>query len=286
MANIVPGWVIHSRDPLFDAAYTILTQDLRPTEYLVGQRELRSAVDALMSVNARALHMAEGRLRLSGTRKSLSRHADVDAVLLLVEELGRIADSATRWARRRERIVHPRFDPATTTVASILGLFGVAGLVMLIVGITEYPLVNPGSYLPVGFASSFAVLLVVIFPIVLALSRRTSPYRLVTVYTLLALISVSLFVNGALLMSNGRLDRGVRVVEVEPVCCKVIRGKDKKRKYYVGTHRALSAEEIRWFPVYASTFEQVREREQGVRFETAPGALSFPWLENYQVVDL
>jgi hypothetical protein len=286
MANIVPGWAIHSRDPRFDAAYTISTQDLRPTEQLVGQREMRDAVDALMSVKAGALTMEEGRLRLTGTRKSLVKHADVNTVLTLVRELGRIADSATRWASRRERTVHPRFDPATTTVASILGLFGVAGLAMLIVGITEYPLVNPSSYLPVGFASSFAVLLVVIFPVVLALSRRTSPYRLVTTYSLLTLIAVSLFVNGALLVSNGRLDRGVRVVEVEPVCCKVIRGKDKKKKYYVGIHRDLSVEPIRWFPVFSSTFERVREEQQGVSFRTAPGALSFRWLESYQVVDL
>ena len=47
--------------------------------------------------------MGEGRLKLSGTRKSLSRYADVDTVLLLVRELGRIADSATRWTRRGER---------------------------------------------------------------------------------------------------------------------------------------------------------------------------------------
>jgi hypothetical protein len=157
---------------------------------------------------------------------------------------------------------------------------------MLIVGITRYPLVNPSSYLPVGFASSFAVLLVVIFPIVLALSRRTSPYRLVTTVSLLTLIAVSLFVNGALLVGNGRLDRGDRVVEVEPVCCKAIRGKDKKKKYYVGTHRDLSAEPIRWFTVHSSTFEEVQEEQQGVRTRTAPGALSFRWLESYQVVDL
>jgi hypothetical protein len=290
LASFIPAWSIRSHDPRFDETYSIHTRDLRITEDIICQRRVRDAVNKLMGRQASGIHLDGDRVRLTGTRKSLGTQIDADGVLAIVEELAVVAAAVTHWASTHERRPAPKRDNAVVTVSVVIGVLGVCGFVVMILAIGNYPLVTAWPFVPAALGASFAALLLVIVPVTLGLSHRTSPYALIFGFAMLSLLVVTLFVSSTMLLGNGLFDGGARTVGVEPICCKRWKqSKDDKKKnkakYYAGIRAERKASGVAWFRVYKTTYDTIEEERDGLMVTTAPGALGFPWVEKYKVVD-
>ncbi len=290
MASFVPAWSIRSHDPRFDATYSIHTRDLRVTEDIVCQRTVRDAVNKLMARHASGIHLEGEWVRATGSRKSLGKQIDIDELLVMVEELGVIADAVSRWAKTHETRPAPKRDHAVVTISVILTVVALAGIAMFFVGAGNYRLVNAAAFVPYALGASFAALLFAIVPVTVGLSHRTSPYILVFSFAVFTFMAVTLFVGSAMLLGNGLFDQGGRTVHVNPICCKrwTQNKKEKKKdtaRYFAGYPTERDANGMAWFRVNKSTYDAIEEERHGLVVTTSSGALGFPWLVGYRVVD-
>ena len=103
-------------------------------------------------------------------------------------------------------------------------------------------------------------------------------------------MAVAFFVGSAMLLGNGLFDQGVRTVHVNPICCKRWTQNKKEKKnntarYFAGYPTERVASGMAWFRVNKSTYDAIEEERHGLVVTTSSGALGFPWLVGYRVVD-
>jgi hypothetical protein len=203
----------------------------------------------------------------------------------MVEELGTIARAVSRWAKTHERRPAPKRDLAVLLVSTILALLAVAGFVMMFIAIASFAVVDTPYFVGIALLTSLAAVLLMIVPVTLALSRRTSPYNLVFRFVLVKTLVLTLFVSSSMLLTNGFFDAGVRTTQVDPICCKRLRQNNNEKKKNKARHYAgvVRDDTVNWYRVYEATYNAIEEGRTQLSITTAPGLLGFEWQVDYRV---
>ena len=283
MEAFVPALEFRSRDPHFDREFNVQTRDLRLTSAILHQLPLRAAVRQLFARGVHVLHLDGDRVKATLSRKAFGGPASADAVLGLIEELTPIAEAATSFAARFGARSTPKHDPVVVASWTTLGVLGVCGFSMLIVGSIEFTLVQPARFLwPcawIGLPAALAVVVALAF----AVRRRTSPYGLVRGLTFLSLLVVPLFVSGAMLLSNGLLDRTAAEERVVSVVGKSTKKNKNELRYHAGLASWWTEGEVRWVRISKATYDALEPHASRMRVRTHPGRLGYEWIEGYDV---
>ncbi|MFB3104064.1 MAG: hypothetical protein ACE1ZA_03965 [Pseudomonadales bacterium] len=285
LATVVPAWPLRSHDPRFDETYSIGTRDHRLTEDVICQRPVRDAVNKLMGYRVSGIHLEGDRVRATGSRKRIGS-IDTERVFTMVEKLGTIARAVSRWATTHERRPAPKRDRAVLVVSTILALLTVAGFVMMFIAIASFAVVDAPYFVGIALLTSLAAVLLMIVPVTLALSRRTSPYNLVFRFVVIKTLVLTLFVSSSLLLTNGFFDAGARTTQVDPICCKRLRQNSDDRKKNKTRHYAgvVKDDTVNWYRVYEAAYNAIEEGRTQLSITTAPGLLGFEWRVGHRVV--
>ena len=281
----MPAWPLRSHDPRFDEIYSIGTRDSRLTEDVICQRPVRDAVNKLMGYRASGIHLDGAWVRITGSRKRIGS-IDTARVFTMLEELGTIARAVSRWAKTHERRPAPKRDRAVQVVSMMLVLLFVAGFFMMFFAIASFAVVDTPYFVGLALIASLAGVLLMIVPVTLALSRRTSPYNLVFGFVAVTTLVLTLFVSSSMLLTNGLFDAGARTTQLDPICCKRWRQtsdekKKNKTRYYAGV---VKDDTVKWYRVYEAAYNAIEEGRTQLSITTAPGLLGFEWRVGHRVV--
>jgi hypothetical protein len=283
MEGFVPAWRFRSRDESFDRDFSVQTRDLEFTSAILAKPTGRSAVRELFERGVLSVQAEGEKVTTICGRKVLGAKPVAEDVLGLVEQLSRIAGAVTRFAAHHEVRLTPKIDPVVALSWIALGLLGVLGFVMVIAGGVEYTLVRPASFLLpcalFGLPSIAPVVVILAFVV----SRRTSPYGLVTGLSALAMLVVPLFISGGMLLSNGILDDKPAAEHVVTVVGRSVREDKNKMKYHAGLESWWTEGEVRWVRVSKATYDLLESDVTLMHVWTRPGKLGYEWLDDYRI---
>ena len=237
-----------------------------------------------MSEHARTVRLPGEHVEVIVNHKALKSESAAEDVLGRVEELAVIAEAVTAYATRHGVRPSPRQDPALALSWTTVGALGVLGFAMVLVGALEFTLVRPASFLlPCALFGLLAILPVAV-GLTFAVRRRTSPYGLVRGLVGVSLVTVPLFVSGALLLANGLFDRSPADEHVVSVVGKSAKKSKNEWRYHAGLASWWTEGDVRWVRISKGTYDRLEPHVSRMLVLTHPGKLGYEWIEDYEIV--
>lgn len=284
MKIFVPALQFRSRDSRFDSDFNVQTRDLELTSFVLTKQPNRAIVGRLLDRGVRAVHLSGDRVEVTGPRKGLPDKNATDDVLNMVAELSQLAACVTKFSAHHEVRPSPKTDLAVAGSWAALVFLGVSGFAMLIAGGTQFTPVLPSDFVWPCLLIGLPAIAPAATLLALAVQRRTSPYELVRLLSVVSALVVPLFISGSLVFANGVLDSSPAEERVVTVLDRKAKKNDGDMRYRACLQSWWAVDDVRWVRISKATYDAIQPNSTRMLVRTRPGRLGHEWLDGYSIV--